>query len=302
MKEDNELLAGVLRDVSRSFYLSLRILPKGMRRPAGVGYLLARLSDTIADAGAVDEEKRGELLDEFRECVCEGADLDAGGLHQLKKDPGLSEGERVLIGRADDCLKALGTLPEPERDAVKKVVGIITEGQKWDLTRFRGEGVVRLRDPEELEKYTYQVAGCVGEFWTTIAALDDPDFSKEETEQMMTWGREYGRALQLVNILRDVPEDLERGRCYLPGGGCQTEELLEVRSQWIAEARKGLASASRYVSAVKKRRLRVASALPYLIGEKTLKLLEMTSWEDWQAGVKIPRREVWKSLLVSGIS
>nr|MBR9810877.1 squalene/phytoene synthase family protein [bacterium] len=48
---NGDLSRKVLKDVSRSFYLSLRFLPKGFRAPTSIGYLLARASDTIADVG-----------------------------------------------------------------------------------------------------------------------------------------------------------------------------------------------------------------------------------------------------------
>ena len=45
----NELLTATLKDVSRSFYLTLRVLPARIRTPIGLAYLLARTSDTVAD-------------------------------------------------------------------------------------------------------------------------------------------------------------------------------------------------------------------------------------------------------------
>ena len=100
---------------------------------------------------------------------------------------------------------------------IRKVVKIITEGQAWDLRRFAGESVVRLLEDEELETYAYQVAGSVGEFWTEIGFLcSDEGFSRENRSTLRKWGANYGKGLQLVNILRDVPEDLASGRCYLP--------------------------------------------------------------------------------------
>ena len=80
----------VLKDVSRSFYLSLRFLPPGFRAPASLGYLLARLSDTIADAGGASPEDRKRLLAEFRDSMESGKRDWLGGLDRLT---GLSEGE-----------------------------------------------------------------------------------------------------------------------------------------------------------------------------------------------------------------
>ncbi|MDB4544912.1 squalene/phytoene synthase family protein, partial [Akkermansiaceae bacterium] len=87
----------VLKDVSRSFYLSLRFLPPGFRAPASLGYLLARLSDTIADAGGASPEERKVLLTEFRESMETGSRDWLEGLSGLT---GLSEGEERLVQRA----------------------------------------------------------------------------------------------------------------------------------------------------------------------------------------------------------
>ena len=56
------LLRSLLKSVSRSFYLTLSILPAGMRDPVGLAYLLARAADTIADTSLIAQEKRLELL------------------------------------------------------------------------------------------------------------------------------------------------------------------------------------------------------------------------------------------------
>jgi len=276
----------VLKDVSRSFYLSLRFLPEGFRAPTSVGYLLARASDTIADAGELEVEQRRELLGQFVEFVNEGKDFE------MPKVGGLPEGEQVLMSRLDECVGALAELPEWQQVSVRKVVGIITEGQRWDLDRFEGTELVGLKSDEELRNYTYQVAGCVGEFWTEIGFGTESNFARAGREEMMRWGRAYGRSLQLINILRDVPEDWENGRCYLPGAGTQ-DDLMRERQRWIEEARAGLDQADRYAEALNGKRMRFGTVLPAMIGRETLVRLEESDWAAWEARVKVSRRDVY---------
>ena len=88
---NGDLSRKVLKDVSRSFYLSLRFLPKGFRAPTSVGYLLARASDTIADAGQLGVEMRRDLLSRFVEFITQG------GKFEMPKVDGLPEGEEVLM-------------------------------------------------------------------------------------------------------------------------------------------------------------------------------------------------------------
>jgi len=276
----------VLKDVSRSFYLSLRFLPKNFRPAASLGYLLARASDTFADATIWSLEERQELLEGFRRHVLEGTEFSAP-----ENTEGLPDGERVLLGSLEDCLEGLAGLSAAEQKSIRKVVGIITEGQRWDLVRFAGPGVTGLKSDDELRHYTYQVAGCVGEFWTEIGFETDDDFAARPQEEMTELGQAYGRSLQLINILRDVPEDLEKGRCYLPNATGR-EELMAARGRWIAEALAGLDSAERYASALNGKRMRFASILPALIGRETLLRLQRSSWEEWGKKVKVTRPEV----------
>ena len=71
-------------------------------------------------------------------------------------------------------------------------------------------------DDSALEEYTYLVAGCVGEFWTKICLLEWPNYARLSPEEMLVFGKDFGKGLQLVNILRDYPLDLQAGRSYLP--------------------------------------------------------------------------------------
>lgn len=293
----------VLRDVSRSFYLSLRFLPRGFREPAGLGYLLARLSDTIADAGTLAVTERAAMLARFRELA---AALPATGavaefareLEAVMGGAGLPAGELTLVERAGDVFAAAAGLENDPLEAVRKVIAIIVAGQEWDLTRFEGEECVVLRDRRELEHYTYQVAGCVGEFWTALAYGCGKNPAREDRDQMDEWARNYGKGLQLVNILRDVPEDLQRGRCYLPevDPGDQSA-LLAAAGEWRTQAREWLHDGLRYVDALRGFRLKVASGLPVLLGVQTLDLLDGATWDEWERGVKVTRKDVKRTVL-----
>lgn len=289
VKKEPGLLTGVLKEVSRSFYLSLRFLPSGFRAPVSLGYLLARASDTIADAGEWPGDERRDLLKRYVSWVNGGESLSIPGAG------GLSDGESVLLQRLDECVEGLNGLPVWQQESVRKVVGIITEGQLWDLGRFEGEGVVTLEKDDELRAYTYKVAGCVGEFWTEIGFGLDAEFARASREDMMAWGQAFGRSLQLINILRDVPEDLEKGRCYLPGATTR-EKMLEEQKRWIGEAREGLDQAERYARSLTGRRLRFATVLPALIGRETLVRLEASDWEEWAARIKVSRKDVYRMM------
>src|SRR3954447_19951371 len=159
-----ELGGRLLASVSRSFYLSIRILPAPLRGPIGLAYLLARASDTIADSATSSAEVRLAHLAAFGRMI-EAA--DATGLPDLQRDiqpPDLAE--RELIAHLGDALAWLASLDAPARAEIQRVLPKIIHGQTLDLQRFPATGggeVVALQRAEELEEYTYLVAGCVGE-------------------------------------------------------------------------------------------------------------------------------------------
>ncbi len=290
----------VLRSVSRSFYVSLRLLPKPMRPATGTGYLLARASDTLADTPGVPVDDRLELLDGFAD---ELAGKGSGWRHDRLKsfiDRQTHDGERALLERLAECFDALGALDELQADAVRKTVGTIISGQRLDLIRFEeasAENPRVLKSEEELEDYCYRVAGCVGGFWTRIGLLTmGSRFSDSRPEDLDALGVRYGMGLQLVNILRDLPEDLAQGRCYLPVADPRdATALADTRRDWCKHAAVWLESGRRYGSRLKMQRLRAASVLPALIGEDTLHLLS-ENFSPAMPKVKVPRKSVRKAM------
>ena len=113
----------------------------------------------------------------------------------------------------------MAALASGDRAEVRAVLATLTSGMILDLTRFPGEdgaGLAALETLEELDHYTYLVAGCVGPFWTSLHVAHRPRLGRWDVREMGALGVRFGKALQLTNVLRDVPADLRHGRCYLP--------------------------------------------------------------------------------------
>ena len=300
----------LLKPVSRSFYISIRLLPRALREPVALAYLLARTSDTIADSSAVDVEKRIELLGRFSRAIA-GKDQTVGKAFEellvSQRDPstelGMTAGERILLESAEAILRSLENLsPEDQRD-VRELLAIITRGQRQDLMRWGGE-LTALANAEELREYTYLVAGCVGEFWTRVCFRKVQSFTARGETEMLELGANYGRGLQLVNILRDASNDLRAGRCYFPedelcAANLSASDLLNAPAdflpiylRWIAEARAGLDAGLEYSIAINPPRVRVATVLPAMIGVRTLSMIEESGLEALRTRLKVPRNEV----------
>lgn len=315
---EKELGGQLLASVSRSFYLTLKALPKELREPISLAYLLARTADTIADTAEAPESVRLECLRTFdRLVLAPGRLAEVEGelvakLNQSFAPHQTDEAERRLMEKTELALAWLRTMKGAPRRAITEVLQRIIAGQSLDIQRFPADGEVRaLATAEELDDYTWRVAGCVGEFWTRLCAseLNEVFLPGVGEEQMVADGVRMGKALQLVNILRDVGKDFRFGRCYLPedelskAGVQQLVRLVEsgdavraVWEKWAAVAEDHLEAGLRYVCALAHGKLRYATALPLLLAYATLEKLRKASWEELLAGVKISRLEVARLL------
>ncbi|WP_175945870.1 phytoene/squalene synthase family protein [Caballeronia sp. BCC1704] len=314
------LLGPLLKRVSRSFYLTLRVLPPGMRDPIGLAYLLARAADTIADTSLVAPERRLALLLSLRAQV--NGEPDDGALSRIESEVAGQQAqpdERTLLESLGAALAILRETNAADRAAVRDIVTTLTTGMEFDLRTFpdeTSEQVVALQRFDELDRYTYLVAGCVGEFWTKMTYAHSPAKLKAAPDAMLARGVRFGQALQMTNVLRDCARDLRIGRCYLPGDmlarhGLTPTDLLD--SSASAGARPVLADLLRTTLALYRDaldytfaipasavRLRLACLWPIMIGLETLVLLARNdAWLDPARVSKVRRNDVYRIMAAS---
>ena len=314
---EKELGGKLLSSVSRSFYLTLKALPRELREPISLAYLLARTADTMADTAEVPAATRMDCLSRFDTIIQSAANEDeavqelartlAADFSPHQKDAA----EAVLMQRMPDAIAWLRTMEGARLTAIRDVLKPIIHGQQLDIQRFPGEGSFHsLHTAQELDEYTYLVAGCVGEFWTKLCFTELPAaFAPGVTlEQASAWGIAFGKGLQLVNILRDLGKDARLGRCYLPDEEwlprgislAQVEinpAVLRPEWQaWLQRCDRHLREALTYVQNLRHGKLRYATALPLLLAVKTAAQLRTASDAELIAGVKISRMDVAKVL------
>jgi farnesyl-diphosphate farnesyltransferase len=304
-------LARLLKDVSRSFYLTLRVLPRKVRPQIGLAYLLARTTDTIADTAIVPVAQRLSALGEFRARVSGKSEKPL-----VFKDLVCHQGkpaERILLERQEEMLRLLGKLADRDRVLVRQVLRTISSGQELDILRFQAASdnhIIALKDEGELEDYTYRVAGCVGEFWTRICRAHLFPKAPLDELRLLENGIRFGKGLQLVNILRDLPADLRQGRCYLPESslkpaGFAPADLLNpnhmdrfrpLYSRYLDLAAGHLEAGWNYTNSLPFGcvRVRVACAWPVLIGLQTIRRLRSGNALDAAQRIKISRTDVRK--------
>ncbi|HEY7652273.1 MAG TPA: phytoene/squalene synthase family protein [Methylomirabilota bacterium] len=308
-----DLTTTLLRRVSRSFYLSVAVLPRAVRPTIGLAYLFARAADTIADSRPIDRASRIAHLEALRSALEGGDSGPVVTVADALTAPQALASERALLERLPECLAAYRALPPADRARVRAVLTTIMEGQIQDLRVFPGEDegkLAALETREDLDRYTYLVAGCVGEFWTEVHVAHRPRLRHWDLPRMRALGVRLGKGLQLTNVLRDLARDLRQGRCYLPRQdlarlGLEPRDLLDptraaaarpVLREWLDTALDHYEAGWQYTFAIPRReaRMRLACAWPLLIGLRTLDLLAASpNWLDPAVTLKVPRVRVY---------
>ncbi|HTC92349.1 MAG TPA: phytoene/squalene synthase family protein [Terriglobales bacterium] len=309
MTASKQSLGALLKATSRSFYLTLRVLPARVRQQIGLAYLLARTTDTIADTEILPLGQRLNALQKLREAIL-GQNSAPLNFSEFARQQG-SAAEKLLLERVEASLSVLQSFSAADQQLIRDVLQTITSGQELDLRRFANastQNIVALKTDVELDDYTYRVAGCVGEFWTKICRAHLFPRARLDEKQFIADGVRFGKGLQLVNILRDLPEDLKKGRCYLPmdrldGAGLSPQTVLSLASQekflplyhrYLDEAESHLLAGWNYTNTApfSQVRVRLACAWPILIGVKTIKKLRTANVDQLQQRVKVSRSEV----------
>jgi farnesyl-diphosphate farnesyltransferase len=315
----------ILSSVSRSFYFSLAVLPRRLRSQLSGAYLVARAADTIADTRVVHQARRLELLHELRTAISQPSEIErtVADVRREMVDVGdaASPAERVLLERLGDCLRGLTEFESGDLERTKKVLGTLITGMERDLTRFPDESkLVALETMADLDEHCYMAAGCVGEYWTVMTAAHIPAVRRLQRPDFVARGVRLGKALQLVNVIRDAPADLRLGRCYIPRELLSQHELLpeqlrdsrldpvawrRTRALFAELRQRALAhvdAALPYVISIPRTepRLRLAALWPLWIGLGTLaRLRDAEDPLNPNEPVKIPRGELYRLLTES---
>lgn len=322
--EEAVLIRNILKKVSRSFYLSLLVLPRPVRGQMGLAYLFCRAADTIADTRILPYHERLPALHAFRAQFQEDPPSRIGidQLQQMMQHrlPQASEGECQLLLHLHDCFRIYDRLSSGDQCLVKNLVLTLTRGMEMDLTCFPGDELADLRalpDIASLDRYTYYVAGVVGEFWTMLCSANLRVFRIHRNNQKLSrLGMRFGQGLQLTNILKDLVKDLQCGRCYLPADelqrlGLQAHDLLDptllpqlrpLVTRLIDYTLEHLDHASCYVQLLPGRALRVRLSCmwPLLFALQTLEAVcRPEGLFSHQERVKISRQTVYCTILHS---
>jgi farnesyl-diphosphate farnesyltransferase len=222
----------ILGSVSRTFALTIPLLPPTMEKVVGNTYLLCRIVDTIEDAVDLSPETKQVLSKLFLEAVLEKSPVSSfvdPCLDALKNYS--NQDELDLILNTPTVLRILHTCSLRDQVAVSRCISIMSNG----MSHFHGKQAEEgLKDLQEFEEYCYVVAGVVGELLTTIFSNHSPAFA-QRIRGHEDLAIAFGQALQMTNILKDSPEDRARGVSWKPASMSQTE-LLGIAYQKLEDS------------------------------------------------------------------
>ena len=306
----NAKIDALLEATSRSFYPTLKYLPKKIRGQIGLLYLLARVADTIADSKHGDTATLVKLLSEYND-VAQGSSTKLPDFTDLA-DIQDNENEAELLRNVQDVVDGLGEYSGDDQTRILECLDVIVGGQLLDLERFgtakEGGKISALPSDEELDDYTYRVAGCVGVFWSKMSLAHLMSLSPEKEKEFMDKGIRFGKALQMINILRDIPEDLRFGRCYIPKKSLSKynlnpDDLLDSKNidsfrplydSYLELTNQHLDAAVEYIRMLpeKQFRLKASTMLPVLIGQRTVTLLRSGNILNSEERIKVTRNEI----------
>ena len=305
----------ILPEVSRTFALSVKVLPGALGRSVLCAYLLCRIADTLEDDGRASPGRKAELLGEFLRCLDDASVADA--FPARAADIQGDAAHVRLLRHADLVCVQFRALPPRSRDRVAHWVREMGHGMAtFTLRHPRG---LRIQTVEEYREYCYYVAGTVGCMLTELWREHGPALSPARYDALWTRSTTFGEALQTVNILKDIATDAEReNSIYLPQStlvahGSSQDALLDPShtaanraavGEFIALAWQDLDTAFEYLLLLPRRALAIRAfcVLPLLYAYATLRELTRSDAMLQRGGtVKISRREV-RSLMVAGFA
>jgi farnesyl-diphosphate farnesyltransferase len=285
--------------VSRTFTLSIKQLPRIVRDSIALAYLLLRVSDCLEDHESMEVDRKVRLL-ELWDQILEGHRPAAELVEQLT-DLDSADPEVYVAQKASDLIAFLKTFPQDLQKSIISRVGRTTLG----MARWQKQGPY-VETEADMDDYMHQVAGRVGYLITDIFAWYSPRIRRRK-EELMPLSREYGLALQTVNIIRGMRKDYERGwvfvpRTYLDQVGVTREQLfapgyedkaIEVVNMLADKAERHLRHGLEYIAVfpMHQHRIRLACMWPLFFAVKTL-ALSRNNINVVLTEVKMTRRDV----------
>src|SRR5690625_1456007 len=238
----------ILKLTSRTFYIPITLLGSTLKMTVGSAYLCMRAIDEIEDHETLDAEVKQHLLNSTSVLLKSDFDQEA---YQKLVQPYASLLPEVTLRLGD----WIAVCPDDIVATIQESTSIMATGMaEWVDKNWY------IKTKEDLDDYTYYVAGLVGVMLSDIWEWYDGT----KTDRSLAIG--YGRGLQAVNMLRNQDEDAERGVQFIPDGW--------TRSDMFTYAKNKLAQADEYIGDIQTKNILLFCKIPLELAKKTLKAME----------------------------
>src|SRR4030042_6187305 len=217
MDKNEQYCINILPKVSRTFAPTIQRLPRPLFLQVTVAYLLCRVADTIEDSVILDIEQKQKLLDEYAYILEREDPMSELNSFMTKIGSLPKEGpEYELVHNLPLILNVYDTFPKRVRIGIGTWVVEMTSGMRKYVQSKNASAQNFLNTLKELDDYIYYVAGTVGNLLTTLFSNYSHHITHNITAILKKNSESFGKGLQLVNIIRDMPYDWKCNRSYIP--------------------------------------------------------------------------------------
>ncbi len=291
----------LLRITSRTFALGIERLPRILCDATTIAYLLLRVSDYLEDNEEMESGEKVILLNLWTNILREEEKVEilGGKLTNANTD----NPDAIVAQHSREILQHLHSLPYEVQEIIVHHVINSTQG----MARWTKQGPT-VRDEKDLDDYMFEVAGRVGYLITQLFAWYSVTIRRKEKE-IMPLAREFGLALQTVNVIRGIREDYDRGWVYIPQKFIQDmgltkeqlfdpehrEQALKVLDMMTDKAERHLRQALQYVKSLPwwQHGIRLGCIFPLMFAIRTL-AVSRHNVQVFESEAKMTRAEVKK--------
>jgi len=314
-RTDLDYQASILPGVSRTFALTIPVLPGDLAGVVTNAYLLCRLADTIEDDVGLSDVQKTEFHARFVRVVdgTEPAQPFADELAPMLSERTLDD-ERDLVVNTAKIIRVTHTFSVAEREALTRCVRIMCRGMPEFQRNKSVSGLPALRN---LDEYCYYVAGVVGEMLTELFLLHCSELEPQR-DRMMRLAVSFGQGLQMTNILKDIWDDRQADTCWLPRAvferhGFDLDSLETAHdsaafaaglNELVGVAHAHLRNALEYSCLIPRRESGIRKFCLWAIGLAVLTLRKIHNNPAFSSGadVKVSRRTVKATILTTNLA
>jgi farnesyl-diphosphate farnesyltransferase len=182
-----------------------------------VAYLLCRVADTIEDSGVLDIEQKQRILDEYAHILEREQSRTAlnAFMSHIRLLPHRGP-EYELVHNFPLLLTVYTRFPKKVRKGISTWVTEMIAGMRKYAQSKHNSSQNFLNTLKDMDEYIYYVAGTVGNLLTALFSHYSPHITPKITNHLKKYSESFGKGLQMVNIIRDMPFDWQYNRSYIP--------------------------------------------------------------------------------------